>query len=106
MIPVTDYVRHIEEHFRAFEEVIQVELQLPKNEEELTRTKYVPRSATVECTFCLEAFKADDPLIYLPCLHYFHEVCLLKWFHRQTSDHPICPICPVCQKPVFKPTSS
>ncbi|XP_052198739.1 probable E3 ubiquitin-protein ligase RHY1A [Diospyros lotus] len=42
-----------------------------------------------ECAICLEAFKAGESLVNLPCPHRFHSRCLLPWL--QSNSH--CPCC-------------
>ena len=42
-----------------------------------------------KCTICLENFNKNDNIIHLPCIHFFHEVCIKNWFQRQN----FCPIC-------------
>ena len=41
------------------------------------------------CIICMEDFKNGDEVIYLPCLHVFHNTCILEWFKR----HDDCPVC-------------
>ena len=41
------------------------------------------------CIICMEDFKVDDEVIFLPCLHIFHKDCILEWLNR----HDDCPIC-------------
>ena len=41
------------------------------------------------CSICLENFKIDDKVIYLPCIHFFHEMCIKNWIIRKQ----FCPVC-------------
>ena len=41
------------------------------------------------CIICMEDFKVNDEVIFLPCLHIFHKDCILEWLGR----HDDCPIC-------------
>ena len=41
------------------------------------------------CSICLQDFVYDDIVIYLPCSHYFHKTCLIKWI----KNNAICPLC-------------
>ena len=34
------------------------------------------------CIICMEDFKNGDEVIYLPCLHVFHNTCILEWLKR------------------------
>ena len=42
-----------------------------------------------KCTICFEIFNKDDNIIYLPCIHIYHEECIKEWFKKQN----FCPIC-------------
>ncbi|KAL7751071.1 hypothetical protein RI367_003651 [Sorochytrium milnesiophthora] len=42
-----------------------------------------------QCSICLEAYSAGDVLRKLPCLHAFHETCILPWL-KNTSTCPVC----------------
>ena len=41
------------------------------------------------CSICLLEYKNDDDIMILPCMHYFHEKCINKWFIKEK----ICPFC-------------
>ena len=41
------------------------------------------------CTICLEYFKKGDKVIYLPCIHFFHEMCIKNWIKIKQ----FCPVC-------------
>ena len=41
------------------------------------------------CSICLSQFNNDDDLMILPCMHFFHERCINKWFVKEK----ICPFC-------------
>ena len=43
----------------------------------------------MNCSICLQDFVYDDIVIYLPCSHYFHKTCLIKWI----KNNAICPLC-------------
>ena len=42
-----------------------------------------------ECAICLDNIKFGETFIYLPCIHYFHEICIKNWMNKGN----ICPIC-------------
>ncbi|GAV73898.1 zf-RING_2 domain-containing protein [Cephalotus follicularis] len=42
-----------------------------------------------ECAVCLEQFKAGETLMHLPCVHRFHESCLVPWLENNSQ----CPCC-------------
>ena len=41
------------------------------------------------CAICSEKFKLGGDATQLPCKHYFHDLCILKWL----KDHNTCPLC-------------
>lgn len=82
-------------HFPVTGLPVPAEPQLPENEGELTRTTYTGRGEETCCKIDLVDYKPEDKLIYLPCMHEFHEGCILDWLRRVA-------ICPVCLKPVYK----
>ena len=41
------------------------------------------------CIICLETFRLREKYILLPCIHYYHEKCIKRWFERSNK----CPIC-------------
>ena len=43
----------------------------------------------MNCSICLQDFVYDDIVIYLPCTHFFHKTCLIKWI----KNNAICPLC-------------
>ena len=61
--------------------------------------KQLPKSKIIEvnklndenkrCIICLEDFKCNDIIIYLPCFHIFHDYCIIKWLRKNAT----CPIC-------------
>ncbi|URD72180.1 Zinc finger, C3HC4 type (RING finger) [Musa troglodytarum] len=42
-----------------------------------------------DCTVCLEAFVANEPVLVTPCNHMFHRDCLEPW----VRSHGKCPVC-------------
>lgn len=43
------------------------------------------------CAVCQEAFKEQERLLRLPCLHEYHYMCLDDYLC--TADRPLCPVC-------------
>ena len=43
----------------------------------------------ITCIICMEDFKNDEDVIYLPCQHLFHKDCIYEWF----KINDFCPIC-------------
>ena len=41
------------------------------------------------CLICLEDFKNGDKTLVLPCIHFFHTLCIKNWLKTQNT----CPIC-------------
>ena len=40
------------------------------------------------CSICLSNFENNDNIIILPCLHIFHDECMMDWLKKQT----VCPL--------------
>lgn len=51
---------------------------------------------TNECYICLENCKERSNLKILPCSHFYHTECILKWFSKNKST-----TCPVCKQEVI-----
>ena len=51
----------------------------------------------IECKFCLDHLKVDEPYATWPCHskppHRFHSHCMLKWLRAKNT-------CPLCRHPV------
>lgn len=41
------------------------------------------------CAICLDEYRVNDPMVTLPCMHFFHRDCVKRWFQNQ----PNCPTC-------------
>ncbi|KAI3981717.1 hypothetical protein MKX01_009543 [Papaver californicum] len=42
-----------------------------------------------DCVVCMDHFKVGTVITYMPCSHFFHEVCLVQWLQESNS----CPLC-------------
>lgn len=42
-----------------------------------------------ECNICLDEFKINDNICFLPCLHFFHSECIKSWIKKSNK----CPLC-------------
>eukprot|EP00826_Nyctotherus_ovalis_P045176 TRINITY_DN4968_c0_g1_i11.p2 TRINITY_DN4968_c0_g1~~TRINITY_DN4968_c0_g1_i11.p2 ORF type:complete len:120 (-),score=25.35 TRINITY_DN4968_c0_g1_i11:160-519(-) len=73
---------------------------LPTNESQLARVKYTGKGTEVECKICLVNYTEADTLVYLPCMHFYHEHCILDWFTR-LQVKLISSTCPVCSESSF-----
>jgi len=51
----------------------------------------VHRGPNQNCTVCMDDIEAGQAVKYLPCLHNYHEGCIVKWLENKKT-------CPVCQK--------
>ena len=54
-----------------------------------TKLEKIIKSKNEKCLICLEIFKENNQVLYLPCSHLFHSVCILRWLLK----HNKCPIC-------------
>ena len=43
----------------------------------------------ITCIICMDDFKNDEDVIYLPCQHLFHRDCIYEWF----KINDCCPTC-------------
>ncbi|XP_050231538.1 uncharacterized protein LOC126680458 isoform X2 [Mercurialis annua] len=43
----------------------------------------------MECSVCLEGIEVSEPAIRMPCLHCYHQDCIVKWLCQNHS----CPLC-------------
>ncbi|GAB1607661.1 E3 ubiquitin-protein ligase RNF103-like [Argonauta hians] len=43
-----------------------------------------------QCVICLEDFAVGAEICGLPCAHFFHECCILRWLYRTSYSCPIC----------------
>jgi len=73
--------------------------ELPKTAEELARASFRGKGIDKACQICLVEYDQGDKIIYLPCIHRFHEPCILDWLKKQ-------PVCPVCQREVYSTEKS
>lgn len=42
-----------------------------------------------DCNICRESFKEDEDYTILPCSHYYHSICISRWFESKST----CPEC-------------
>lgn len=49
-----------------------------------------------QCSICLEDFVLKENGINLTCNHFYHEVCIKRWFKKQN-------MCPICKQPFVSP---
>ena len=92
-----EQVRKIEEeNKRKNEERIRRddEIWLRNNYNNLIETKIKADKLNEEnkkCVICIEDFKDNDNVIFLPCFHVFHPKCITSWL-RKKDDCPLCKI--------------
>jgi hypothetical protein len=55
----------------------------------INSTTELKKLKTKNCTICLEDYKVNDKLIFLPCFHLFHKDCIVNWAKRDST----CPLC-------------
>ena len=53
--------------------------------------KKIKESNHDKCIICYDDFRINDDVLYLDCLHSYHEECIIKWFLEKNK-------CPICQK--------
>eukprot|EP00826_Nyctotherus_ovalis_P054442 TRINITY_DN7129_c0_g2_i2.p1 TRINITY_DN7129_c0_g2~~TRINITY_DN7129_c0_g2_i2.p1 ORF type:complete len:254 (+),score=35.11 TRINITY_DN7129_c0_g2_i2:532-1293(+) len=97
-IPEVDYELHSKSHQDSvcLQSLDSIQSQeMPANKEELVRFKYSVRTTPETCQVCIDDFKQGTVVVCLPCLHKFHERCILDWANK-------APTCPSCQRIMFK----
>lgn len=78
----------------SYEQLRQLEdVKVGVKPEILKRLSNIPfqggKAMISKCSICLNHFSKDETITYLPCLHYYHHSCIMKWF----KDNHTCPIC-------------
>jgi hypothetical protein len=46
-----------------------------------------------ECSICLEKYSDNELIRILPCQHYYHKLCIDKWFISRILLIKYCPFC-------------
>ena len=62
---------------------------LELNEFQFKHIKKYSKSKENKCAICLLNYKSSDIIKEIPCKHFYHKICILKWL--KTSN--ICPLC-------------
>lgn len=57
--------------------------------EQLNESNMKDYENSKECSVCMETYKIEESVVTIPCLHLFHEDCILPWLNIHNS----CPIC-------------
>ena len=57
------------------------------------------------CSFCMEEFAGDDPVVQLRCKHVYHPRVIRAWLstthtEQSSSLHSVVRGCPLCRKPI------
>jgi hypothetical protein len=50
----------------------------------------LPSGCSCTCAICQSDYEAGDKLLHLPCLHAFHEDCVMPWLQNHSNKCPIC----------------
>ena len=48
-----------------------------------------------KCLICQQTYKTNSEVLYMPCLHLYHKVCIIRWLIHNDK----CPTCKVGYKP-------
>ncbi|KAH8743240.1 hypothetical protein F5883DRAFT_48431 [Diaporthe sp. PMI_573] len=51
--------------------------------------------AKVDCTICIDELYLGDDVTVLPCKHWFHGECVVRWLEEHNT-------CPICRAPIEK----
>eukprot|EP01022_Parablepharisma_sp_SALTPOND_P008005 TRINITY_DN135061_c2_g1_i1.p1 TRINITY_DN135061_c2_g1~~TRINITY_DN135061_c2_g1_i1.p1 ORF type:complete len:1050 (-),score=86.24 TRINITY_DN135061_c2_g1_i1:7026-10100(-) len=82
-VPFQLYEQHMSHHDKNQEKPQQHDASV------LPRIKYEGKGEDKECKICFSDYKIGDTLVYLKCMHKFHERCFMEW----VKERAICPIC-------------
>lgn len=98
-----EYALHMLIHLKMLQKKAsseaKFEIELPTNEHQFIRTPFDGKGEEKECPICLCNYETSEALIYLPCMHPYHEKCIIEWLQRS-------PTCPNCSKQVYKVTNT
>ncbi|TRY52001.1 Ring finger domain containing protein [Cryptosporidium tyzzeri] len=67
---------------------INIQNALPVSKFDLSRSQNLDDDKKI-CLICLDEFKDQQEILWLPCTHCFCRNCITSWFERGT----VCPIC-------------
>ena len=56
---------------------------------DITKYEKLYKSKNNKCMICLEVYKVGNQVLYLPCSHLFHSVCIMRWLLNNNK----CLIC-------------
>ena len=97
-IDLKDYVEHAMKH--EIEEVTPGNLDdIPLSPQDLPRIVYSGKGDDKICRICLMEYNEGDTLVYLTCVHRFHEECIMTWLDNKKE-------CPICKKNGFNKLNS
>ena len=68
---------------------IKNDLPIPFSLDKIKIDKLI-HSNNEQCSICLKEYIEENQVLYLPCSHLFHSICILKWLLNNNK-------CPICQ---------
>jgi len=77
-------LKKVNEKYNNIKDDLPVPFSIDKNQ-----LDKLINSNNEKCLICLEDFIENNQVLYLPCSHLFHSVCILRWL----LDNNKCPIC-------------
>ena len=77
-------LKKVNEKYNSIKDDLPVPFSIDKNQ-----LDKLINSNNEKCLICLEDFIENNHVLYLPCSHLFHSVCILRWL----LDNNKCPIC-------------
>ena len=82
---------HISNHHKRFKSKSNKHLNL-LNETKINN-ELLNNNEIKICPICLDNYKIEDKILYLPCFHFYHSKCIKKWLKCSK-------ICPLCKKEI------
>ena len=91
-----DYLPKVKEHTIAINRIIMVLIDILHYDYVMPRVIleediYNEDGSKIECVICMEYYSGGDQIMELPCQHYFHVACIVRWLCWRRNQ--TCPYC-------------
>ena len=84
---------------RSYKNLLEVRFKRPLTDAEQNRIPIVQitdeKLTATKCIICLDLFTKSDQVKLLPCGHFYHVHCIVKW-------NDISGTCPICRETLFE----
>ena len=79
-------LKELNDKYNSIKDDLPIPFKLDK-----TKFEKLSKSNNDKCMICLEVYKIGIQVLYLPCSHLFHSICIMKWLLKDCK-------CPICKK--------